>query len=148
MNLSTQFLGDDRLDAIILWRCGHITMKLGTHVHHDVKCKLWKNKMAVTYISRLDELGNCWRFASDLPLCWSYSSMKMCPDWLLFLRTRSHQSILIENLETRKCVSTTLMSRSALFGQNHNLAWRFRILYHDVHVYQVSRWFDHIFIEL
>ena len=33
-------------------------MKLGTHVHHDVKCKLWKNKITVTYISRLDELGN------------------------------------------------------------------------------------------
>ena len=65
------------VEAIILWRCGHITMKLGTHVHHDVKCKLWKNKMALTYITRLDELGNCWRFASDLPLCWSYSSMKM-----------------------------------------------------------------------
>jgi hypothetical protein len=73
------------VEAIILWRCGHITMKLGTHVHHEVKCKLWKNKMAVTYISRLDELGNFWRFASDLPLCWSYSSMKMwsyhCETW-------------------------------------------------------------------
>jgi hypothetical protein len=65
------------VEAIILWRCGHITMKLGTQVRHDVKCKLWKNKMTVTYVSRLDELGNFWRFASDLPLCWSYSSMKM-----------------------------------------------------------------------
>jgi hypothetical protein len=95
------------VEAIILWRCDHITMKHGTHVHHDVKCKLWKNKMAVTYISR----------------------------WM--------------NLETsRKCVSTTLMSRSALFGQNHNLAWRSIISYHDVHVYQVSLWYDHIFREL
>jgi hypothetical protein len=79
----------------------YIMMYMCTYVHHDVKCKLWKNKMAVTYISRLDELGNFWRFASDLPLCWSYSSMKMwsyyretwytCTSWykILDLRRKS-----------------------------------------------------------
>jgi hypothetical protein len=64
-----------------------------------------------------------WRFASDLPLCCSYCSLKMwsylqrfTPDW--FLRTRSHQSILIENLETRKCVSTTLIEGAFLCSAN------------------------------